>query len=1557
MPPMQHTTFGIAASILLAAPLAAQVTPVPATPTGPGGPATPTVGPRFVDGPHEVAGVEISPEELGFGGVNVGGASLTQTVKISNIGTSVEFVSDVGLAGAGAPDFLLTGVPAGGFTLRPGASKSFQVGFAPTGKGLLEANIEATVGSGRDESVKSAALRGHGLGDPGDEVRIDLGGAGLVTGGGVEWSPSYGADGAAVGSTAAAIAGTDDDGLYQAFVSSSALQINLPIPAGYYEVRLQLVEPEFTGPGQRIFGVTHEGYPGLFNVDPYAIAGGANAAGEVSMLSLVTDGELNLDFIGFVGEPLLAGIEVVSVPLLDADPGVLDFGAVEAGASAASTVYLTNFGGVDLTVDDLSILLGQGSDASGYAITFDGQTFTGSPSDQTFAVAGVLQPGETRALDVEFTPQTESFEYATLRIDGNFGSESIDVSGLGGHVGHPFLHVVIDSPALLVDFDTDGAEPVLLDGTTSHTHEPGKTLIGFDWYVNGQFSASGMTAPVLLPIGESLVELEIFDSNTPADSLRNGVSVRVVSPDAVPGVLAEYFSFAGGDPIAAIGGPLGKSVHAEVLEGFSVNDSGAIGSSELTADAVVRLTAAIDVPVADTYDFPLSGGAARSLWVDDVLWTGAQQLGVGGHVLRAEFAVSSLPDLPLEVTMTIGGGPNTGVPHEWVTHDESLIPPTINGMPTEGTSLGGNEIAISGLGFFPADQVVVHWGNSALTQANFTSISPNLIVFNSPPGQGTVDVTVETPNGISNVRQFEYDVSGPVPINFVDIGQVILTGQPTAADWGPDGLYYVALRDGRIARISFDDDYVATAVEYFPGVSGLTNHEIMGLAFNPYDAPSPVTVYVSHNELFADGGSAVPQGTYSEYPGAVSSLSGPNFDTPVPLITNLPTSNHDHAVNGLLFDHNGDLLISVGSHTNAGIKHPNSGDLPESPLSAAIVKAHTSRPDFNGALSYVESDTGVVNNNQVFGGIVDLAPGTHVDVHAAGLRNAFGLSLHTNGRVYVTDNGANFGFGAASTGADTDVGDPYGPDEVNLIEPGNYYGSPNRNRGRYDERQDIYQHPVDDAAIPSTYSAPLADIPSSMNGVVEFRSDVFGGQMRGDLITQKWANTCYRIVLSPDGRGVEQFLQIFPWTGALTPQLGPGGTLITINHFNQAVHVLRPDDLSATGLKVHDITPWRAPATGGTRFELAGVGFGSLANTAVTIGGQSAQLTSVSPTRIVGTVPAQPAPTTDLLDVVVTVNGQSDTHYNAFRYLLGIGNEPGFWESGPDVPMTVGDVAAGVVGDQLYLVGDFDARTAIYDLSAETWSLDGTARPFPGRDHGAEVIDGKLYLIGGLGSGSEGQVQIYDPATGQWSQGAPMPWAGGSVSTCVIDGRIYAAGGIVAGVTVDNFARYDPSFDLWVTLAPLPAGWGRNNAAAGTDGERLFIFGGRSGGDVVDAGHDDVFIYDSNTSQWSSSLEPGSSIPALPEPRGGMGRAVYRGGKFFVMGGGTSTISSETPNGAYARVDVYDPVEQTWKRDADLPTARQGIWPVLYESRIFVPGGGLVSGSSNSNVLELFNKN
>ena len=65
-------------------------------------------------------------------------------------------------------------------------------------------------------------------------------------------------------------------------------------------------------------------------------------------------------------------------------------------------------------------------------------------------------------------------------------------------------------------------------------------------------------------------------------------------------------------------------------------------------------------------------------------------------------------------------------------------------------------------------------------------------------------------------------------------------------------------------------------------------------------------------------------------------------------------------MNGLAFDENGDLLITSGSNTNAGIVDDAIGGTDESPFTAGILKAEITKPGFNGNIQYKLPDDFVV---------------------------------------------------------------------------------------------------------------------------------------------------------------------------------------------------------------------------------------------------------------------------------------------------------------------------------------------------------------------------------------------------------------------------------------------------------------------------------------------------------------------------------------------------------------------------------------------------------------------
>ena len=295
------------------------------------------------------------------------------------------------------------------------------------------------------------------------------------------------------------------------------------------------------------------------------------------------------------------------------------------------------------------------------------------------------------------------------------------------------------------------------------------------------------------------------------------------------------------------------------------------------------------------------------------------------------------------------------------------------------------------------------------------------------------------------------------------------------------------------------------------------------------------------------------------------------------------------------------------------------------------------------------------------------------------------------------------------------------------------------------------------------------------------------------------------------------------------------------------------------------------------------------------------------------------------------------------------------WRPADPLPEAMGEVAGGVIDGSFYLLGEGSNRTLRYDLASGTWDKSGGVRPAMGHHHAAEVWDERLWLFGGLERNSPGLVQIYTPQTRQWELGPSMPFRAGSSASALINGRFYVAGGIADQKTTGEAAMLDPATMKWTSIAPMPRP--RNHAASGTDGERLFVFGGRGPGsgddNVVANGFDDVQIYDPVSNTWRvSDGTAGAPLP-LPQARGGMGKAVWLDGEFWVFGGETKTGAGATRDKVYVRTDIYNPQTNRWRAGPPLRTARHGIFPVAHDGQILVAGGGDVAGFSRTTTVEM----
>jgi hypothetical protein len=272
--------------------------------------------------------------------------------------------------------------------------------------------------------------------------------------------------------------------------------------------------------------------------------------------------------------------------------------------------------------------------------------------------------------------------------------------------------------------------------------------------------------------------------------------------------------------------------------------------------------------------------------------------------------------------------------------------------------------------------------------------------------------------------------------------------------------------------------------------------------------------------------------------------------------------------------------------------------------------------------------------------------------------------------------------------------------------------------------------------------------------------------------------------------------------------------------------------------------------------------------------------------------------------------------------------------------------------------------------------------------HSAVALDGKIYVLGGLSSTNVtlSSVEIYDPATDQWTTGAPMPTATSRPAVSV-GGRIYVpldtnsvmvfdpatgwstltpAGGpgidmldiapyndttfgfgdVFLGVRQSTvltgqliFGGYAGSTNQWLFSGGSNQGFAELlRFSVEVVGDRLFVIGGfgQSGSILDDRGaRDNIMEFDIVNDQWVTT-GPGR----LTLARESHASAVYNG-KIYIFGGipNSCGFSGCNPGNPFREGEVFDPVT---KQSAELPQMlrpREEFAAVELDGKIYVIGG------------------
>lgn len=125
------------------------------------------------------------------------------------------------------------------------------------------------------------------------------------------------------------------------------------------------------------------------------------------------------------------------------------------------------------------------------------------------------------------------------------------------------------------------------------------------------------------------------------------------------------------------------------------------------------------------------------------------------------------------------------------------------------------------------------------------------------------------------------------------------------------------------------------------------------------------------------------------------------------------------------------------------------------------------------------------------------------------------------------------------------------------------------------------------------------------------------------------------------------------------------------------------------------------------------------------------------------------------------------------------------WTAKADMPSGRGKLSTNVVNGKIYAVGGWGgyrvtAQYSVdeYDPETDTWAIKADMPTY--RVAPTVVVDGRIYLFGGVRGREEGGypcVYQYDPATDTWTILDDMPFARMGHGAAVVDGKVYLIGG------------------------------------------------------------------------------------------------------------------------------------------------------------------------------------
>jgi hypothetical protein len=389
---------------------------------------------------------------------------------------------------------------------------------------------------------------------------------------------------------------------------------------------------------------------------------------------------------------------------------------------------------------------------------------------------------------------------------------------------------------------------------------------------------------------------------------------------------------------------------------------------------------------------------------------------------------------------------------------------------------------------------------------------------------------------LANVQDNPTDLTGVSFREQILIDQAFGTDGFTTLVIGPDRRLYAATSGGKIERWDLKAD---GTLENHVTISpfGASRRLLIGFVFDQAATAGNLVAWITHSSPAFEGA--------TEWSGKLSriNLSNPAAPQVTDYIINLPRSYKDHSSNSLAYGPDGALYFPQGSNAAMGAPDNSWGNRPERLLTASVLRFDIAKAVQQGLPLNAKTEEGGTYN--------PYAANAPLTLYATGLRNAYDLVWHSNGELYVPTNGSAAGGNtpALPNGAIWSDGSVYtGPtvpallnvrdtqnDYLFRVLKGKYYGSPNPLRNEYilnggnptegidpgevvwtDNLGVVRGYPVGTPLEPN-YGGYAYDfeLNKSPNGAIEYKSEAFGGKLKGKLLVCRFSGGDDLIVLEP----------------------------------------------------------------------------------------------------------------------------------------------------------------------------------------------------------------------------------------------------------------------------------------------------------------------------------------------------------------------------------------------------------------------------------------------------------